>query len=44
MRAVVYVRQLSDRQDVDLTVSTQLEELREYAVRNGHVIVKEFVE
>jgi site-specific DNA recombinase len=44
MKAALYARVSSDRQDVDLSISAQLKALREYAVRNGHVIVKEFVD
>ena len=44
MRTAVYVRVSSDRQDVDLSVAAQLKALREYAARNGHVIVWEFVD
>lgn len=44
MKAVLYARVSSDRQDVDLSVSAQLRALREYAARNGHTVVKEFVD
>ena len=37
--AVVYARVSSDRQDVDLSVAAQLRALREYAERNGFIIV-----
>ena len=43
-RAVLYARVSSDRQDVDLSISAQLKALKEYAVRNGYSIVKEFVD
>ncbi len=43
-RVVVYARVSSDRQDVDLSISAQLKALREYAARNGFLVVKEFVD
>jgi len=44
MKTAVYARELSDKKDVDLSMPKQLKELREYAARNGYVIVKEFVD
>jgi site-specific DNA recombinase len=44
MKTALYARVSSDRQDVDLSISAQLKALREYTVRNGHEIVKEFVD
>ncbi len=44
MRAVLYARVSSDKQDVDLSISAQLKALREYAARNKYVVVKEFVD
>lgn len=44
MRAALYARVSSEKQDVDLSVSAQLKALRDYAARNGHYIVKEFVD
>jgi site-specific DNA recombinase len=44
MRTALYVRVSSDRQDVDLSVTAQLKALREYAARNGHSVVREFVD
>jgi site-specific DNA recombinase len=44
MRTVLYVRVSSDRQDVDLSVAAQLKALREYAARNGHSVVREFID
>lgn len=44
MRALLYGRVSSDRQDIDLSISAQLKALREYASRNGHVVVGEFVD
>ncbi len=44
MRTVLYARVSSDKQDVDLSISAQLKALREYAARNHHILVKEFVD
>jgi site-specific DNA recombinase len=44
MKAAIYARVSSDRQDVDLSISAQLKALREYAARNEYVIVKEYVD
>ncbi len=44
MKVALYARVSSDRQDVDLSISAQLKALREYALRNGHQVVKEFVD
>src|SRR4030042_1949616 len=44
MNAVLYARVSSEKQDVDLSVSAQLKALREYAVRNGHTVIKEFID
>ncbi|MDP2719284.1 MAG: recombinase family protein, partial [Dehalococcoidia bacterium] len=44
MNTALYVRVSSDRQDVDLSVSAQLKALRDYAARNNHVIVREFID
>jgi len=44
MRTALYVRVSSDRQDVDLSVAAQLKALREYATRNGHAVVREFID
>jgi site-specific DNA recombinase len=43
-RVVIYARVSSDRQDVDLSISAQLKALREYANRNGFIVVKEFID
>lgn len=40
----IYARVSSDRQDVDLSISAQLKALREYAVRNGYTVLREFVD
>jgi len=44
MRAVIYARVSSERQDVDLSISAQLRALREYATKNGYIVVREFVD
>src|SRR3989337_1069548 len=44
MNVALYARVSSDKQDVDLSISAQLRSLREYASRNGHTIVKEYVD
>ena len=40
----LYARVSSDKQDVDLSISAQLKALREYAERNGHEVVREYVD
>ena len=42
--AALYARVSSDRQDVDLSVAAQLRSLRDYADKNGYVIVREYVD
>jgi site-specific DNA recombinase len=44
MKVAMYARVSSDSQDVDLSISAQLRALREYAVKHGHEIVREFVD
>ncbi len=44
MKAVVYARVSSDKQDVDLSISAQLKALRDFAVKNDHIVVREFVD
>jgi site-specific DNA recombinase len=44
MRAALYARVSSEKQDVDLSISAQLKALKEYAARNGHEVVKEYVD
>ncbi len=44
MRAAIYARVSSDRQDVDLSISAQLKALREYAAKNCYSVVKEYVD
>ena len=42
--AALYARVSSDRQDVDLSVAAQLRALRDYAGKNGYVVVREYVD
>ena len=42
--AALYARVSSDRQDVDLSVAAQLRALRDYAHKNGYLVVREFVD
>ncbi len=42
--AALYARVSSDRQDVDLSVAAQLRALRDYAEKNGYIVVREFVD
>ena len=44
MKAALYARVSSDKQDVDLSITAQLKALREYAKNNGYLIVHEFVD
>jgi site-specific DNA recombinase len=44
MKVALYARVSSEAQDVSLSISAQLKALREYAERNGHVVVREFVD
>ncbi len=44
MKAAIYARVSSDRQDVDLSVSAQLKHLREYDRANRYEIVREYVD
>jgi len=44
MKVALYARVSSDKQDVDLSISVQLKALREYALRNGYQVIKEFVD
>ena len=40
----LYARVSSDRQDVDLSVAAQLRALRDYADRNGYLVVHEYID
>ena len=42
--AALYARVSSDRQDVDLSVAAQLRALRDYADKNGYVVVREYID
>jgi len=44
MKVAIYARVSSDRQDVNLSVSAQLKALREFAERNDHSVVVDFVD
>jgi site-specific DNA recombinase len=44
MKVALYARVSSEKQDVSLSISAQLKALREYAERNGYIIVREFVD
>jgi len=44
MKAAIYAQVSSDSQDVALSISAQLRALREYAVKHGYQIVREFVD
>lgn len=44
MKAALYARVSSDKQDTNLSISAQLRALRECAVRNGCLVVREFVD
>ena len=44
MKAALYARVSDAKQDIDLSISTQLKGLREYALHNGYDVVREFVD
>ena len=44
MKVVLYARVSSEAQDVTLSIGAQLKALRDYAQRNGHIIVREFID
>ena len=44
MNVALYARVSSDRQDVDLSISSQFKALREYAGKQGYRVVREYVE
>ncbi len=44
MKVALYARVSSERQDIDLSIAAQLKALREYALRNGHEVVKEYID
>ncbi len=43
-KVAIYARVSSERQDTDLSISAQLKALRDYASRNGWIVVREFVD
>ena len=43
-KVAIYARVSSERQDIDLSISAQLKALREYAIRYGYIVVREFVD
>lgn len=44
MKVAAYARVSSEKQDIDLSISAQLKALREYASRNGHIVVREYID
>ena len=42
--AALYARVSSERQDVDLSVPSQLRALRDYAAKNGYIVAREYVD
>jgi site-specific DNA recombinase len=44
MKAALYARVSSEKQDIDLSISAQLRSLREYAAKIDYEVAKEFVE
>ena len=44
MKAAIYARVSSESQDVDLSISAQLRALRDYALRNGYEVAREYVD
>ena len=44
MKVALYARVSSEKQDVDLSVASQFKALREYAAKNQHQIIREFVD
>ena len=44
MKVSLYGRVSSEKQDVDLSISAQLRALREYAIKNGHEVMREIVD
>ena len=44
MKAALYARVSSEKQDVDLSISAQLRSLREYAAKNDYEVIKEFID
>lgn len=44
MKAALYARVSSEKQEVDLSISAQFKALREYAAKYGHEVVAEFID
>ena len=44
MKVAFYARVSSDSQDTDLSISAQLRALQEHALRQGHEVVRTFVD
>ncbi|MFC1995161.1 recombinase family protein [Chloroflexota bacterium] len=44
MKAAIYARVSSEKQEVDLSISAQLKALHEYAAKQGHEVVTEFID
>jgi site-specific DNA recombinase len=44
MKAALYARVSSEAQDIDLSISAQVKAIREYAVKNGYEIVREYID
>jgi DNA invertase Pin-like site-specific DNA recombinase len=44
MKAALYARVSSERQDKDLSISAQLKALREYAAKHDYFMVREFID
>ena len=44
MRVALYTRVSSEKQGTDLSISAQLKALRDYAIKNGYSIIREFVD
>ena len=44
MKVALYGRVSSEKQEVDLSISAQLKALREFAGKQGHDVVAEFID
>jgi len=44
MKAALYARVSSEKQEVDLSISAQIKAMREYAEKNKYCVVKEFID
>lgn len=43
-KAAIYARVSSDSQDVDLSISAQIKAMRDYAVKHGYLVTREFID